>query len=112
YDKLVKRLLGVFKKFGGKVITTKAEVDAKLKEFGYEGTDLQNITPIKSRQLEIINRTNPAPNNYNTWVRSEGDILTAEEAFKTAFEDGNMYPDFTIEDMQQALDIGFVTVYS
>lgn len=34
YDKLVKRLLGVFKKFGGKVITTKAEVDAKLKEFG------------------------------------------------------------------------------
>lgn len=112
YDKLVKILLGVFKKFGGKVITTKAEVDAKLKEFGYEGTDLQNITPIKSRQLEIINRTNPAPNNYNTWVRSESDILTAEEAFRTAFEDGEMYPDFTIEDMQQALDSGFLTVYS
>ena len=112
YDKLVKRLLGVFKKFGGKVITTKEEVDAKLKEFGYKGTDLQNITPIKSRQLEIINRTNPAPNNYNTWVRNEDDILTAEEAFQTAFEDGEMYPDFTVEDMQQALDSGFVTIYS
>ena len=40
YDKLVKRLLGVFKKFGGKVITTKAEVDAKLKEFGV-GEDIK-----------------------------------------------------------------------
>lgn len=46
YDKLVKRLLGVFKKFGGKVITTKAEVDAKLKEFG-------NSEGIKTKDGEI-----------------------------------------------------------
>lgn len=112
YDKLVKKLLGVFKKFGGKIITSKDDFNSKLKEFGYEGLDLQNISPIKSRQLEIINKTNPAPNNYNTWIRNEGDILTAEEAFKIAFEDGEMYPDFTVEDMQQALDSGFVNVYS
>lgn len=66
----------------------------------------------KSKQLQIINKTNPAPNDYNLWVRNESDILTAEEAFRTAFEDGEMYPDFTTKDMQEALDKGSITVYS
>lgn len=66
----------------------------------------------KKKQLDIINRTNPAPNNINTWIRSVDDIKTAEEVFSVAYEEGAMYPDFQIEDMQEALDTGFVTIYS
>jgi predicted ABC-type ATPase len=66
----------------------------------------------KQKQLEIINRTNPAPNEYNTWIRSVEDIKTAEEVFQIAFEDGAMYPDFQTEDMTEALESGYVTIYS
>ena len=66
----------------------------------------------KAKQLEIINKTNPAPNSYNTWIRTVNDIKTPEEAFKSAFEDGEMYPDFTVDDMQNVLNTGNVTVYS
>ncbi|WP_277496609.1 hypothetical protein, partial [Elizabethkingia anophelis] len=66
----------------------------------------------KEKQLELINKKNPAPNDYNTWIRTTNDILTADEAFKEAFQDGEMYPDFTVEDMQNVLDSGEVTVYS
>lgn len=67
---------------------------------------------VKNKQLEIINKTNPAPNDYNTWVRKVEDIKTADEAFSVAKEEGAMYPDFTEQQMQDALDSGEVTVYS
>lgn len=66
----------------------------------------------KQKQLKIINKTNPAPNSYNTWIRTVDDVLTAEEAFEVAFEDGAMYPDFDTNDMQEAIKSGFVTIYS
>jgi hypothetical protein len=40
------------------------------------------------------------------------DIKTAKEVFEVAFKEGNMYPDFTIENMKKALSLGAVTVYS
>jgi hypothetical protein len=60
----------------------------------------------------LIIKNNPAPNNYNTWIRTIDDVKTAEEVFETAFEDGAMYPDFEVEDMQEALKEGYVTIYS
>jgi len=69
-------------------------------------------TSKKQQQLEIINKTNPAPNDYNLWVRKVDDIKTAEEAFKNARENGAMYDDFSIDDMQKAIETGEVTVYS
>lgn len=109
-------LVGILKKsLGGSVITTEAEFKVKLKELGLSESEIQfhvNRLQHKEKQLLIINKTNPAPNEYNTWVRSVDDILTAEEAFKNAFEDGEMYPDFTTEDMQNAINSGKVTVYS
>lgn len=66
----------------------------------------------KEKQLEIINNSNPAPNSHNTWVRTVDDIKTAKEVFETAFNDGEMYPDFTVDDMKESLDSGEVTIYS
>ena len=71
----------------------------------------------KSAQLGIINATNPAPDDYHTWIRSEEDIKTPEEVYQSALDDGfeagdKITPDFTMADWKNALDSGYITVYS
>lgn len=67
----------------------------------------------KERQLEIIRRSNPAPNSYQTWVRSTADIHTLEEAINDPDWDYDEYdPDWTRGMAEQALARGSVTVYS
>lgn len=65
----------------------------------------------KLKQLEIIQQTNPMTDDYHTGIRSVDDIKTAEEVF-TDDPDDYIYPDFTVEDGQRALETGEVTVYS
>lgn len=80
--------------------------------------DSTNVSELKEKQLATVLKYNPAPNDINTWVRSTDDILTAEEAFENTLNDNSdffedsMYPDFTAEDMRNALDVGEITVYS
>lgn len=117
FDKLIEQLKKPFAKaFKNLNVTTDWNVfSEKAKAFGSFDDFVnyhKNPESRKGKQLVIINKTNPAPNDYNTWVRSEGDILTAEEAFNEAFNDGEMYPDFSIQEMQDALKNGKVTVYS
>lgn len=71
----------------------------------------------KKVQLDIINATNPAPDSYHTWIRSEDDIKTPEEAYKSAIDDGfdendNITPDLSMADWKQAIKNGYITVYS
>ena len=68
----------------------------------------QNKTT-KEQQLLIINKKNPAPNDYQVWVRSVEDILTPKEAFSN-YE--ATYPDFTKQMAKNALEKGTVMVYS
>ena len=91
---------------GGKA----SKVDANELERGKmeEGGEIE----LKQKQLEIINRTNPAPNEYNTWIRTVKDIKTAEEVFSIAFEEGAMYPDFQMDDITKAIESGYVTIFS
>lgn len=118
FDALITRLKKVFSKaFNNLTVTTDWNTFLdKAKSLGLNvNFDVNfNINPDsrKEKQLALINKTNPAPNDYNTWVRSTDDILTAEEAFQEAFSDGEMYPDFTIEDMRNAIDSGEITIYS
>ena len=66
----------------------------------------------KTKQLEVINKTNPADDEIHTWVRSADDIKTFDEAF---FEDGEysgMDPDFTEEMANKSRETGKITVYS
>lgn len=80
--------------------------------------DSTNVSELKEKQLATVLKYNPAPNDINTWIRSTDDILTAEEAFENTLNDNSdffedsMYPDFTAEDMRNALDVGEITVYS
>lgn len=69
---------------------------------------------VKEKQLEIINQYNPAPNTYNTWVRSVDDIKTFEEALADdeVAEYDEFNPDFDRAMAEQAIKDGEITVYS
>lgn len=67
---------------------------------------------LKSKQLEVINKNNAAPDDYHTWIRSKDDIKTFDEAF---FEDGEYSGfdlDFTENMAKESKKTGKVTVYS
>ena len=72
-----------------------------------------NDKNVKQKQLEIINETNPAPNSYNTWVRSVDDIKTLSETLDDSdWQDEEINPDLTRTDIQNAIENGKITVYS
>ena len=70
----------------------------------------------KQAQFDIIQATNPAPDDYHTWIRSTDDILTFDEAIRQNIEDygelGDDTPDWTAEMMLAAQRDGSVVVYS
>ena len=69
---------------------------------------------VKQKQLDIILGSNPAPNTYQTWVRSVDDIHTWEEVLQLDDEHEGQFVwgDFSRKDAEQALKDGTITVYS
>lgn len=72
--------------------------------------EIQESTPQKRQQYEIIKQTNPMLDDYHTGIRSPEDIKTFNEVIND--EDSFVWGDFSKEDAQQALKQGKVTVYS
>lgn len=71
----------------------------------------------KETQLSIINDTNPAPDDYHTWVRSIDDILTLQEAVDAVLAEDpeyelSTYPDVSDDIIREALRTGRITIYS
>lgn len=71
----------------------------------------------KETQLDIINKTNPAPDDYHTWVRTTDDILTLQEAVDEVLREDpsyelSSYPDVSDDVIRDALKTGKITVYS
>lgn len=73
---------------------------------------------LKEQQNKIIQNSNPAGDNYHTWIRSENDIKTFEETlndsdYKEYFESGEDFDEtYTAEMAKKALETGKITVYS
>ena len=67
---------------------------------------------LKSKQLEVINKNNAAPDDYHTWIRSEDDIKTFDEAFFEEGEYSGFDHDFTENMAKESKKTGKVTVYS
>ena len=69
---------------------------------------------LKEKQLEIIQNSNPAADDYHTWIRSIDDIKTYEEALQEDLdgETQDLSPDFKKADLEKALETGKMTVYS
>ena len=93
---------------------------AKFQEYPYvdeNGNTRFRIGDVdKDEQLRIIQETNPAPNDVNTWVRSVDDIKTFEEALKDSdYADyaGEDFDDsYTWDIVEDALRSGEIEVYS
>ena len=79
-----------------------------------EGTPFSDMTNRKAAQLSAIQQSNPANAALgpHTWVRSVNDILTYQEAIDNFGGVDDVTPDFRAQDVQAALDSGYVTVYS
>lgn len=74
----------------------------------------QNIINVKQKQLDIINKVNPAPNTYSTWIRSVDDIKTLAETLEDSdWADADEFnPDLTREMIEDAIEKGEIKVYS
>ena len=86
-----------------------------------ESKNLDNLTTTngdvdKDEQLRIIQETNPAPNDVNTWVRSVDDIKTFEEALKDSdyapYAGEDFDDSYTWDIVEDALRSGEIEVYS
>ena len=75
-----------------------------------------NVPPShRAMQLEIVLKTNPAPNDYLTWIRGEEDIVSFSEALDNCgvLEDlCDLTPDFTADMIRKAIETNEITVYS
>lgn len=70
----------------------------------------------KKKQLEIIKKSNPAEDDVHTWIRSVDDIKTFQETLKdddwAGWEEDGFDPDYSADDVNEALKTGEITVYS
>lgn len=70
----------------------------------------------KQKQLEIIQESNPAEDDYHTWIRSTDDIKSFEEALDAPgyadFKGEDLDPSYTWDMVEEALRNGVITVYS
>lgn len=91
-----------------KQIEEKKRIEAKNNQLQ---RDIKESTLFKNAQYEIIQKTNPAPEDSNyVWVRSPKDIKTFEEVIND--KDSFTWGDFSKEDAEKALKKGTVRVYS
>lgn len=97
--------------------TTSDKVLADVDRFFNEGISFR-ITEEerKQKQLEIIQESNPAEDDYHTWIRSTDDIKSFEEALDAPgyadFKGEDLDPSYTWDMVEEALRSGVITVYS
>lgn len=69
---------------------------------------------LKERQFQVIRESNPAQDDYHTWIRDANEIKTFEETLQDSdwadYDEFN--PDYTMEQARYALESGEITVYS
>ena len=92
--------------FGGKL------EGSDLYRTDYESKLLSSV--IKKYQLDLINETNPSPDDIHTWITKIDDIQTFEEALNSAgYKKGEkLSPDYGEDIIETARKSGKITVYS
>ena len=69
---------------------------------------------LKQKQFDIIKKSNPADDDYHSWIRNASEIKTLQETLEdsdwTGYDEFN--PDLTRNDIEKAIDKGTIMVYS
>lgn len=98
--------------FGNKYVQLAALIAGGLALYrSWNKKRASGVGSIKRKQLEIIKRNNPAPNDYLAWIRDINDIHYYDEAC-TDEELFSFAPDYTEQDAIKALKQKKVRVYS
>ena len=75
--------------------------------------EIEEATPFKREQYEIIQKTNPMFDDVHTGIRSPADIKTFKECIENAENDSSFeWGDYTLEDAQRDLKRNKVRIYS
>ena len=75
--------------------------------------EIEEATPFKLAQYEIIQKNNPLFDDYHTGIRSPKDIKTWSEAMNEAYDEGGYgWGDFDEQDAEKVAKTNRVTVYS
>ena len=79
-----------------------------------ESIEKKQDTDIKTKQLNIIQKSNPMTDDYHTGIRNIEDIKTLEETLRDPDWSGygEFNPDLTKNDIEKAIKSGKITVYS
>lgn len=99
---------------GGGELEAFSSDDGKYVADGKPNKYYDNPEEHKKTQLKIILNSNPAQDDYHTWIREEKDIKT----FKETLEDSDwaeydyFNPDYSKKMANEALESGYITVYS
>ena len=94
--------------FLDKKIQEKIKLENKAKQLE---EDIKTSSKFKNAQFEIIQKTNPAPEDSNyVWIRKPSDIKTFEEIVND--KDSFSWGDYSREDALRDLKKGTVTIYS
>ena len=94
--------------FLDKKIQEKIKLENKAKQLE---EDIKTSSKFKNAQFEIIQKTNPAPEDSNyVWIRKPSDIKTFEEIVND--KDSFNWGDYSREDALRDLKKGTVTIYS
>ncbi len=87
------------------------------KDYSLSNKEVENTSfynDLKQKQFDIIKKSNPADDDYHTWIRNVSDIKTLQETLEdsdwTGYDDFN--PDLTRKDIETAIDKGTIMVYS
>jgi hypothetical protein len=74
------------------------------------------VQKLKQKQLEVVLKTNPAPDDYHTWIRNINDILTFEEALNLSdyieYAGKDFDASYPYSIAEEALATGKIIIYS
>ena len=129
YDKMLPSFMSKYtKKWGAKVEDIElpnleksaqtmhaVNVTPEMKKSVMEGQAMFSITPeYKQKQLDVIKQSNPAEDDYHTWIRSVDDIKSFEETLdeNKDYKGEDFDPSYTWDMAEDALQSGEITVYS
>ncbi|MCI9642463.1 MAG: ImmA/IrrE family metallo-endopeptidase [Eubacterium sp.] len=104
--------------FAGELTNEHTQIDlekANNNSFSIE-QETSLINEHSKQQFEIINKYNPAPNSYQTWIRGAAEIKSFEETLKDSDFEGwkteGFDESYSARNAEFALKSGKITVYS
>lgn len=109
-------IISTFNQYQGDKINPARNMTGNLEDELLSLAESGGVVDIPAEQLKLINKYNPAPNEYSTWIRNKSDIKTYKEALDDSdwaeYVKQGFNPDYTGDMVKDALKNNKITVHS